>query len=463
VRTLTPFDDFQSQFWLRPNLEPRPGRDGGIVFRADEAAWHRRIDRPAEEGLPPPDAVIPLRNGLFDLAAWRRDQTIGLMPHTPLFFNTGVVEAELPIKEAQAAMQAGGVSGLEAFARSLCPEWLGFLDNVFRHDDPKAAPVTIRELHKVIGNFLTTDMTYHQANMVWLIGPPGAGKSVLQGVIEALLGPSNCVPSTISQLDGQFHLRSWIGKRLAIFPDLDVSGRVDKKKIVELLKMLATGDPMTVDRKHLDEIVGYRNMARMLIAANQMPSLPDPSVSFDRRSMCFEFRHPVKKSEMDPHLLETLTSPRSLAGVLLLALIGLIDLVEEGFTQPVWSAGPLEDLKDQGSLYPAFIAECLEIVRPDEPGYAEAWVSNREITLAYGRFGEAEGSTYTPRAATVISELKAPLIQAGWASVGRKERGKVKGVQGVRLTPRGVELATEGEPQGAGSGGSAGYGAMGFV
>lgn len=457
VRTLTPLDDFQSQFWVRPNVAAEGDR---LVFLADVAAWDRRIDRPEEEGLPEPDQVIPLRNGLFNLQGWRERQRIEMLPHTPLFFNTGSVEAELPIREAMEALGDGGSEGLrrlEAFGRGLCPEWCEFLDRTFRHEDPAAAPTTAREVHKVIGNLLTTDMTYHQANMVWLVGPPGGGKSVFQGVIMALLGASNCVPSTIAQLDSQFHLRSWIGKRLAVFPDMDVSGRADKKKIVEMLKMLATGDPISVDRKHLDEIVGWRNMARMLIAANQMPPLPDPSSSFDRRSMCFEFRHPVPAEEKDPNLMDRLTTPRSLAGVLILGLIGQIDLAEEGFIQPVWSAGPLDDLRDQGSMYPAFIAECLEIVRPTDEGYEDAWLASREIGAAFARYAEVEGSNYTPRVATLISEIKAPLVQAGWLSVKPTRHGNAKGYQGLRLSARGRELVQAGEQPETGMYSSVGY------
>lgn len=461
VRTLTPMDDFQSQFWVRPNVEVETRRDGDrLVFRADVAAWDRRIDRPSEEGLPDPESVIPLRNGLFDLQAWRERRRLEMRPHTPLFFNMGAVEAELPLAEAQEALGDGDAEGLrrlEAFGRSLCPELCAFLERTFRHEDPSAAPTTTREVFKVVGNLLTTDMTYHQANMVWLIGPPGGGKSVFQGVIMALLGPSNCVPSTIAQLDSQFHLRSWIGKRLAVFPDMDVSGRADKKKIVELLKMLATGDPISVDRKHLDEIVGWRNKARMLIAANQMPSLPDPSSSFDRRSMCFEFRHPVSAEEKDPNLMDRLTTPESLAGMLILSLIGQIDLAEEGFMQPVWSAGPLDDLRDQGSMYPAFIAECLEIVPPSDAEYQDSWLASREIAAAFAKYAEAEGSTYTPRAATLVSELKAPLAQAGWVSVKPTRNGNTKGYRGLRLSEHGRALVAGGGQDEAGMYSSRGF------
>lgn len=446
VRTLTPHDDFQAQFWCRANLA---AEGGALRVLTEHAAWDRRVERPSELGLPPPDAVIPLRNGLFDLDAWRRDHTISLMPHTPLLFNTGVVEAELPVAEARAALGAGGIDGLADYARTLCPEWLAFLARLFKNPDPDAATVTIRELHKVIGNYLTTEMRHHQANIVFMIGPPGAGKSVLTSVIEALLGPSNCVPSTVSQLDGQFHLRSWIGKRLAIFPDMDISGRVDKKKIVELLKMIATGDPMTIDRKHLDEIPNFRLTTRMLVAANQMPSLPDPSNSLERRSFSFEFRNPIPREEMDTGLADRLRAPRSLAGVLLLAMIGQIDLEEEGFVQPAWSAGPLEDLRAQGSKYADFIEIALEL------NGEGTWLANQELRAAFHAYAEAEGSNYTPDAAKLVSEIRPLLIQAGWISRGRTKKDGRYGYEGVALTDAGRamlgnEAAGVGEYAGAG-------------
>lgn len=442
AHAITPHDDYLSQFWIRPNID----RDRQMM--TEHAAWERRIDRPAEHGLPEPEAVIPVHNGLFDVAAWVKDLTVQILPHTPLFFNTGVIEAEIDAAEVQRIVREHKLAGLAEYARTLCPEWIALLRQAFANPDPSAADATIHELHKLIGYYLTTDTRRHAVNICWMIGPKGCGKSVIMSVIEALLGATNCVSSSLNELDENFHLHSWVGKRLALFADMGSSGRIDKINVVEKIKKISTGDPVNINRKHLDAIGNHRLHTRMLMVANAMPGLPDPSGAIMRRSICFDFRNPVREEDMDSTLSERLRTPKSLAGVLLLSLVGLIAIEDEGIKQPRWSAGPLEDLRDQGSRYPGYIDACLVLNEPVAEGAEPAWTSIQDLNLAYKAYSEAEGASYAPDAARMMAEMKSLLIQSGWVQVAKSKRKGLMGYAGIRLSEDGLAMLGRGKGEG---------------
>lgn len=452
TRTVLPHEAFQFQFWSKPNID----RDRRII--REHATWQRVVDQPERHGLPAPESVTPIRNGLVNLEAWVKEMRLELLPHTPLFFSTGCVDAELPIQEARAALDAGGLDGLEAYAWSLCPEWRMVLEHAFAADDPECAPGTIRELGKVFGYHLTCSMDHHKANIAWHVGPPKCGKSTILKVNAALMGPSNCVSSSMEDMADSFHFDLWIGKRVAHLPDLAVSGRMDKISLTEILKKLGSAEPMSVNRKHIKGIPNWRSMAKIFIAANQMPPLPDPTMALPRRSIAFAYKNIVKVE--DAGLERRIIHPRSLAGVLLWALVGLYRLHAEGITQPKWSASLIEDLREQGSRYPGFIEACLEIDNED----ADAWLATEELTRCFAAYSRAEGSAYAPEASRLVAEIRGLLVQHGWVEQARNQRGGRNGYRGLGLSAAGVALL-DGQHQGqpAGAAGSPGYGDNAFL
>lgn len=437
-----PTNEFDVQFWLAPSIDT----EGDVVVRG--GSYDRVIKRPAEHKLPDPTGVIPTIDGIIDLQAWRERTELVVHSKSPLLFNLGRIEAAVPIEEARACLEgANGIDALESFACGLCPEWCEFLGQCFRHDgDEECADAVMRELHKVMGNWIAGDMGYHQANLVWFVGPSGSGKSVLLQVVQALMGLSNIVSSTMSQLESPFHLRSWIGKKLALFPDMEI-GRQDKRTLVERLKLISTGDPVAIDRKYLDEIPAYRLGTRMAIATNNMPTIPDPTQAIARRSLAFDMRHSIPIERQDPHLAERLTSPRSLAGILLLCLIGIKHVDQDkGFTQPKWYAGLMDDLKAQSSEYAQLIEDYLVV--PDLEGKA----TEDDLYALYVKLGEENGQSFKPKRASMMTQLKTCLTGYGWArsqpEVGEDGR---RYYRGFSISQQGLAMVHE--PSGSDAGG----------
>lgn len=429
----TPPDDYRTQFWMTNNVTP----DGHID--TDTPCWGRRVEHPEREDLPDPDLVLSVRNGLVDLEHWKRRIELRVLEHSPRFFSTSQIDLDLPVDDALAALEDRDLESLRKYAATLCPRWIEFLTETFAdEDDDNAAPVTIRELHKVIGNLLTTDISHQQGNITWFHGPPGMGKSVIKEVVVALLGMGNVVSSNMHKLAQGFHFNSWLGKRLAVFADLDQGGKSDKKVNVELFKMIAGGDAMSIDRKHRDEIANYTLRTRILCLVNQMPQMPDATNALRRRSICFDFKNtPARK---DPRLLEALTEPRSLAGILLLAVCGLRDLVEDGgFVQPEWSAEPLELLVAQSSSYGEFLDECIEVTNAaglsdDGTGMTGDHTPTEDLHAAYLGYCDTLGQRYRPTRSQFMAEFIPVLTATEWKSRRPSQHNNRKGYWGIRLT-----------------------------
>ena len=426
-------DSFDIRYWRYPNV--RDNGTGELEVLEDRPLWDRVVHDFEIE-------VIPTVAGIFDIDGWRLSNKIDLMDNTPLLFNLGCIEAVIPVDSAQDAFTQNGLQGLEDYAWSLCPDWKKYLESTFRHDDPECAPKVIRELHKWIGNLLTGSIKTHSGNIGWLIGAPGAGKSVMLKVLEKLLGKKSIVSSTMDNLDKQFHLSSWIGKMLAMFPDMDV-GRVDKRKIVELLKLISGSDPVAIDRKYLSEVPSFRLDTRIVVSANQMPSIPDPTLALVRRSIAFHFRYIVPECERDDDLPDRLTTPDSLAGIMLLCLIGLKNIdADGGFQQPIWYASLIKDFKAQSSPYAMMIEEYLD---QDAFNNQDAWTSTKDLFALYKRYCEEHGHNHVGVQATVISQLKSCLNGCGWMLVEERIVDGKKGYHGIQINARGEALMNTAE------------------
>lgn len=439
VAITLPTNDFGVQFWLTPNID----NDGEICSHG--ASWHRVIDQAPKHKLPDAKSVVPTIDGIIDLEAWRQRTELIVLPKTPLLFNLGRIEASIPVDEVHECLRTDdGLATLEQLAWSMCPEWRAFLNACFRHTDTQCAPAVIREFHKVIGNWIARSMQRQEANITWLVGPSGSGKSVSLHVVEALMGVTNTVSSTMDKLESQFHLKSWIGKALAIFADMEI-GRQDKRKIVELLKLISTGDKVAIDRKYLDEIPAYRLDTRIVIATNNMPSIPDATQAIARRSIAFEFRHTVPLEERDPGLADRLTSPESLAGIFLLCLIGIKHIDQDnGFTQPKWYQGLIDDLKAQSSEYAEMIEDYIVV---DADGTA----MEKDLYTLYTKLSEINGQRHLPKRAAMMSQLKTCLTGYGWPRSEAEDDGMgEKLYRGIKISPKGMELITQASGSAAG-------------
>ena len=432
-----PQNDFRPQFWLRSSID----NDGDIIC---DPMRERVIWRPENETpkLPDAEAVIPTINGIIDLEAWRESGDLIVYPSTPLLFNLGRVEASIPLDEVNGLVEGGKLDELEEYASSMCPEWITFLEQCFDQPNKDEMNDVIRELHKVLGNWIAGDLGHHRGNIVWLIGPPGSGKSVLLRVVQALIGKSNFVSSTMAQMDSAFHLNSWIGKKLAIFPDMDF-GRQDKRAVVERIKLISTGDEVSIDRKYLSEIPAHRLGTRIAIAANNIPTIPDATQAIARRSLAFEMRNTIPIEEQDAGLAARLEKPRSLAGIFLLALIGIKRIDQDkGFKQPACYQTLIDDLKDQSSDYKGFIDDYLIITNEETDTATE-----QDLWALFNKYRDEQNMQSQPKIKQFVSQLKTCLtgIDYRWRRTEARvdEATRTRVYVGFKISEHGMSKITQ--------------------
>jgi phage/plasmid-associated DNA primase len=91
-----------------------------------------------------------------------------------------------------------------------------------------------------------------------------------------------------------------------------------------------SGDTIRVQRKY-GQPFDFRNFAKLIFSANQIPDTEDRTFAYYKRWIILKFEK-VFRENKDTNLIDKLTTPEELSGLLNLALIALKHLQkEEGF------------------------------------------------------------------------------------------------------------------------------------
>lgn len=306
------------------------------------------IKRATYAELPEPNLdVINLKNGRLE---WRTGK---LQKHDPFIFEI----VQLPV-----AYDPGAT----------CPEFDKYLETTL---DPDV--ITLAD--EILGYCLIPDTRFEKA--VMLTGSGRNGKSIFLNTLEALLGTANVSNVALQDLEeNRFKAAGLLGKLANIFADLDSRALTS----TTLLKMLSSGDPISAERK-FGEPFDFKNYARMLFSANELPRSRDTSFAFYERWLIIPFNRTFTPDKADKNLRSKLTTPEELSGILNRALIGLYRLYKNNcFTVPAQVAEALEKYKQQNDSVAAFCAECIEEAQ-------EEIITKADFYTAYCDWCEAKG------------------------------------------------------------------------
>ena len=316
--------------------------------RADEAAAYLLATTPQLWERPPLDTVN-VRNGLLDVTS------DDLHPHSPDFLSCVQIGAAFDPTAA-------------------CPTIERFIKEVFPSDVVDLA-------YELAGHLMIPDTSPQRA--VMLVGAGANGKTTYARTLETFLGGAvNVSAITLQALDSnRFAAAGLFGKLANIATDLDA----EALKSSAMFKAVASGDPITAERKYGAPFT-FAPFARLLFSANEPPPTHDTSFAFFRRWIIIPFDQTFTGKAADPHLLEKLTTPAELSGLLNFALEGLLCLRERGgFTQADSLTIAAEDFRTAVDSAAAFVSEQCLLSLDHRTGQAALYDAYKTWCLAVGR------------------------------------------------------------------------------
>lgn len=252
-----------------------------------------------------------------------------------------------------------------------CPEILNFLEEV--------TPKNIDFIQEWIGYHLIKDYRYQRC--VVLVGDGDNGKSTFLNIIRNFLGNENVCSESLYKLTvNRFAAAELQGRLANIAADIGP----DELKQTGVIKMLTGGDWITVERKNRDPFE-FKNYAKLTFSCNQLPRTPDETLAFFKRFLVLIFDKTIPKEDQDPQLLDKLTTPEELSGLLNWAIEGLTRLLQQGsFAEPGAAADRKQLYLAMSDPVTGFIKECV-LEEPDE------YVEKDELLRAFEGYCKSKG------------------------------------------------------------------------
>jgi len=284
----------------------------------------------------PPPHLINLENGIYDLI------TGELKPHDPSlhFFN------KIPVKYDPNAE---------------CPAIQKFLEEITGSKED--AEILI----EMVGYCLYRGYPIQKALM--LVGDGANGKTTFLSLLTRFLGHENVSNRSLHELEtNRFAKASLFGKLANIYDDLP-----DKAlRQTGTFKMLTGGAPIEAEKKFRNSFT-FINYAKLIFSANKVPEATDDTDAFFRRWIIITFPNKFEGENCDPHLIEKLTKPEELSGLLNLALQALRRLLEQGrFSHSKTTDEIREDYIRKSDPLAAFVMDCLE-------QDMESWILKKDL------------------------------------------------------------------------------------
>ena len=349
--------------WLGGFVRNRLGDQFRRNRLAEVKAWcHTNVQ--ARIPIQPSTEFVNVRNGLL---YWREDPP-RLDAHSP--------DVSSPIQLP-----------VEWNPDARCPAIFEFLRQVLPEEDFEGH---YRFVVEWCGYLLLPTTKFKQALM--LPGPTDTGKSRFLGLCEALLGSRNVANATLQAVTGEkFTAADLFGKLANISADLDAKA----VQSTGLFKMLVSGDPMHLERKY-EHGFDAPLFARLMFSANEAPGTSDQSDAYFSRWLMLPMARRVPKERQDPDLLDKLTTPEELSGLLLHAVNGLKLLMRRRrFLVPVAMEEALAEYRLRADPVIGYVAERI-MFDPDARTHTstvyadfEEWCKrNGRHALGAGRFKE---------------------------------------------------------------------------
>lgn len=205
-----------------------------------------------------------------------------------------------------------------------CPVFDNWLADVLPNSDDQWL------LLQLIGYSMLQDVRF--GKIAVLYGPTHTGKSTCLEIVKAFLGADNVSAISLHALDNEDRrfTRSGLVEKLA-----NLSADLSHKYLAgdSQVKQIAVGDPMQVEYKGVQGF-SYSPCATLWASCNQLPGTHDRSEAMMQRLMIIPFLNQHIGKQADRTLLDRLTQPSELSGILNHALGALrILLTDNAFRE----------------------------------------------------------------------------------------------------------------------------------
>jgi P4 family phage/plasmid primase-like protien len=202
-------------------------------------------------------------------------------------------------------------------ATAQCPAILKFLTEVFGEKQ-------LSVVQEIVGYCLYKEMPFHKAALN--VGDGANGKSTFNELLKSFLGPENVSNVTLQDLCyNRFASAQQYGKLANLCADLPNDSITSSGRF----KMLTGGDTISAEFKHKPAF-SFKNYAKMIFSANAIPQVSEDTLAFYRRWIILACNQVFLGENCDPRILEKLTTPQELSGLLNYALEGLKRLLSNG-------------------------------------------------------------------------------------------------------------------------------------
>jgi P4 family phage/plasmid primase-like protien len=256
-----------------------------------------------------------------------------------------------------------------------CPTIDKFFSEVFPSDALELA-------YEILGYMLYNDNPLHKA--ILLYGSGRNGKGTYLRLARMLAGHNNISAVTPQDLDASAFSSAQLYGKLA-----NLVGDVDPRifRSTEKFKQLTGGDHLMGQHKHKDPFV-FMCRALMIAAFNALPRTADTTEGFFSRWVVVPFTAFFPAGKADTSLVERLTRPEELQGLLRASVAGLQQVMRRGqFSLPASVVAATERFKMEADPMRGFIEERITSCQPNNSPV----VPRTEVYLAYTMWAQLNG------------------------------------------------------------------------
>jgi putative DNA primase/helicase len=220
---------------------------------------------------------------------------------------------------------------------------------------------------------------YFIKKAIIFVGEGDTGKTTLLRLFERFMGKDNVSGVSLQKITSdKFAAAHFYNKHVNIYDDLSFKDISDNGAF-----KIATGGGSITGEYKFGEQFQFENYAKLTFACNKIPDVKDPNdTAYFGRWIIIHFRNEV--ASPDKFLIDKITTPEELSGLLNFALEGLNRLLEK--QKFSYNKAPHEikmEMQRSGSVIAQFVHDCLKEATGN-------WASKAKMYDAFLRYARSK-------------------------------------------------------------------------